>query len=258
MVFLLLCMLLFTGCASPPTAESALDSLAARIQEQYSIEIPLGEDAARAEPWDYQLTPEEDEIVFSDRLQTLEQQLKNYPAGMLKEISRDCGGLRICLVKEITGREENRGLRSAGGLQWRDSDGFCRIAIAHTQEYTLYHELCHMIEDFLAPRSSAWEGWEKLNPPDFQYDYDYAKNRDRDGSLWLQPRNRAFIDTYSMSFPREDRARIMEYAMTEGNKDLFTSPIMQEKLTLLSLGIREVFGLTDSSRVFVWDQYLEK
>ena len=46
-----------------------------------------------------------------------------------------------------------------------------------------------------------------------------------------------------MSFEKEDRARIMEYAMTPGHEDLFQSPYMQAKLRQLCLGIREAFGM---------------
>ena len=59
-----------------------------------------------------------------------------------------------------------------------------------------------------------------------------------------------------MSFPKEDRARIMEYAMTEGNEEYFRSTTMQSKLKLLCEGIREAFKLKKSPETFLWEQYL--
>ena len=76
--------------------------------------------------------------------------------------------------------------------------------------------------------------------------------------MYLQPGKEAFIDSYSMSFPGEDRARIMEYAMTPGNEERFQSPTMQAKLKKLSQGIREAFGLRKSPEEFLWEQYLQE
>ena len=123
-------------------------------------------------------------------------------------------------------------------------------------EYALYHEMCHLIDTMVLNESSAYDRWEELNPKDFQYDYDYITNQSRDGSPYLQDINRSFIDTYSMSFPKEDRARIMEYAMTSGNESYFRSTVMQGKLKLLCEGIREAFGLKKSPETFLWEQYL--
>ena len=60
-----------------------------------------------------------------------------------------------------------------------------------------------------------------------------------------------------MSFPKEDRARIMEYAMLDGYDDYFTSPTMQAKLHQLCLGIRKAFNLEKSPDVYRWEQYLD-
>ena len=61
-----------------------------------------------------------------------------------------------------------------------------------------------------------------------------------------------------MTIPREDRATIMAYAITEGNAEYFRSEIMQNKLTAICRGIRKAFGLEKSPEVFIWEQYLNK
>ena len=113
-----------------------------------------------------------------------------------------------------------------------------------------------MIDSVVLTQSNAYDRWDMLNPSDFVYDYDYVRNIDRDGSKYLQPGSEYFIDTYSMSFPKEDRARIMEYAMTEGNEAAFQSRAMQKKLLTLCEGIRDAFGLKKSPETFLWEQYL--
>ena len=95
-----------------------------------------------------------------------------------------------------------------------------------------------------------------MNPAGFTYDLDYNANQNRSGDEYLQPDKRSFIDTYSMSFPKEDRARIMECAMCDGNENLFRSSTMQAKLRCLSRAIREAYGLKKTTEVFRWEQYL--
>jgi hypothetical protein len=60
-----------------------------------------------------------------------------------------------------------------------------------------------------------------------------------------------------MSFPKEDRARIMEYAVMEGQEEVFSSDTMQKKLKTLCRGIRSAFGLSNVSEALLWEQYLD-
>lgn len=281
-------LLLLTGCtvpalqaepSAPPPTETALETVpettletlpettapelpdlltqAEAMSARYGIDILIGEDAAATEPWDYYFVPETDPFLLKGKLSYLESCLSVYPEGMLKVLSQDYGGLHVCVVREIRGRKSTGSLDSANGLQFFSDENENYIVLAEDMEYTLFHELCHVIEDFLLPRTPAWDDWESLNPADFSYDLDFTENADRDGEAYLEDDTRAFVDTYSMSFPREDRARVMEYAMTPGNEDLFRPPIMQSKLQMLCSGIREVFSIPDSTSL-LWEQYLTK
>ena len=60
-----------------------------------------------------------------------------------------------------------------------------------------------------------------------------------------------------MSFPKEDRARILEYAMMPGNESYFSSEQMQAKLQTICTALREVFDL-DPEQHYAWEQYLAK
>ena len=46
--------------------------------------------------------------------------------------------------------------------------------------------------------------------------------------------------------------------MTAGNASCFESETMQKKLRKLCTGIREAFGLKDTSEVLIWEQYLKE
>ena len=60
-----------------------------------------------------------------------------------------------------------------------------------------------------------------------------------------------------MCYPKEDRARIMEYAMLDDKEDLFRSAPMQAKLRRLCLGIRKAFHLEEEPVTYRWEQYLD-
>ena len=106
--------------------------------------------------------------------------------------------------------------------------------------------------------NSNYHNWEDLNPAGFSYNYDYLANPERDDYQLNAGSGRAFIDLYSMSYPREDRARIMEYAMLDDQEYLFQSAPMQAKLRKLCLGIRKAFDLEKEPVVYRWEQYLTK
>ena len=60
-----------------------------------------------------------------------------------------------------------------------------------------------------------------------------------------------------MSFAKEDRARILEYAVLPDCGHYFRTETMQNKLRLICDGIRQAFGLEDA-QTLIWEQYLDK
>lgn len=232
---------------------------AARLGEKYGIQVLVWNDPLSVMPWDYDFAPEYLAPVLSRELSELDKRLSCYPPEILSGILAHFSGLTICLVRGIQGSPESGSLEKATGIQfYRDSQAYITIAVGRYAERSLYHELYHVMETRLLTDSTAFDRWDALNPAGFSYDLDYAANRNRSGDEYLKPDNRAFIDTYSMSFPKEDRARIMECAMCAGNEQLFRSSVMQAKLRCLSTAIREAYGLEKSTEVFRWEQYLNQ
>lgn len=238
-------------------AMEACREYARDLSQQTGVTILVGEDAAAYQPRDYRIQAEYLATVTQRELELLGQHLSNFPDGFLATLAGNFDGLNLCLVRSASGSAGTGSLDAAAGLQyWDGATVYIALCTVEDTEYSLYHELCHLIDTQVMNNSSAYDTWEKFNPSDFSYDNDYIQNRSRDGSKYLTPGSEAFIDTYSMSFPKEDRARILEYAMTSGHEALFQSSILQSKLKQICIGIREGFGLTDSPERYLWEQYL--
>ena len=120
------------------------------------------------------------------------------------------------------------------------------------------HGVYHYMETRLLSKSSALYEWHKYNPKGFTYDNSYLANLDRTDMTYVEGDKRYFIDLFSMSYAKEDRARIFEYACMPGNEDLFKIPAIQTKLQRICKGIREAYGLNKVETVFLWEQYLKK
>ena len=234
-------------------------AMAAEIGSKYGIEILVWEDALAVQPWDYDFVPEYLVPVIQQELELLDQRLSHYPQEMLSATAAHFSSLKICLVRQLMGTAESGSLETANGIQFFDgTDAYLALAVGEFSEQTLYHELFHVMETHIYTHSIAFDQWDDLNPAGFEYDYDYITNTTRDPETYLQGENRAFVDTYSMSYPKEDRARILEYAMLPGNQEVFQSQPMQKKLTTLCKGIREAYGLVQSPETYLWEQYLKE
>lgn len=235
----------------------ACQARAQALGEAYGLEILLWDDTETLSPWDYSFRTEYQVPVLEEALTQLEARLGQFPQGFLETCAGNFSGLSICLVRSITGTAESGSLACADGIEYLDgSQARIALAVGPTAERALYHELYHVIETQILNESIALDQWNKLNPADFDYTYDYAATETRPVGSWLDDDIRCFVDRYSMSYPKEDRARIFEYAMTGGNEALFTASPLQYKLKQLCLGIRESFGLKKSPQDFPWEQYL--
>lgn len=232
--------------------------LARNLGEKYGIKILLWDDTLVYQPWDYTFEPEYRVEIYQRDLAVLEQALQKFPAGFFREAASgsDSGNLTICLVRslkdgEILGESEN----ACGAQYWLEDSAYIALALGQSMESTFYHEMSHLIDSRVICTSKAYDDWESLNPWEFDYDYDYEENLNREDEGYLEDENRLFIDIYSMSFPKEDRARILEYAMMPGNESYFSSEQMQAKLQTICTALREVFDL-DPEQHYAWEQYL--
>lgn len=232
------------------------------LSEKHGVAILTWTDATEMPPFDYHLIPEHQVSVLRQGLTTLDDALSHFPDGMLAQAAENMGNgvLKIRLVRALWGIPEYDTLDSASGIQFWDDDGCTNIALAMESalEKNLYHELYHVLESRIYANSDALDNWDELNPSGFSYDYNYADYIYREDYALTSGDTRAFVDYYAMSYPKEDRARILEHAMIPEFDYLFESEIMQAKLRTLCRGIREAYGLEDYQGELLWEQYLDK
>lgn len=227
------------------------------LNAAYGIEILFN--ASPKQPSEYTLKPEFQVSLVNAGLDAIETALAALPEGFVKEFSSVSDApLQISLVRSI----QNVAGQAPGdgtGLQyWADGDACIALCVTETVLQDFYHQLFHVLETYLYSESSELDLWEKLNPKGFSYDHNYLNYTQHEDSKYLQGDSRAFVDAFSMTYPREDRARIFEYAMMAGNEDFFRSEVMQEKLHQLCYCIRDAYGLRRSELTYPWEQYLEE
>lgn len=229
---------------------------AQELGETYGLDIFVGETAVERQPPDYQLEMEYQPTVILKQLETLEKVLSQFPEGFFDRQQRK---VTVCIVRSIQGTGRSGSLEKVKGIQfWAKYDPYVALAAGDSLEGAFYHELSHVMEGKILSDSRAYYRWQNLNPDGFWYFGNYTSYSNADVGRYLQEEDRAFIDAYSMCYPKEDRARILEYACQEGNEQYFRSEIMQKKLRTLCEGIRQAFGLEKYEGVLLWEQYLSE
>ncbi len=229
------------------------DDLAAR----FGVEITFAKDPL--EPAEYSFTYEHQPSVIMDALEQLEQAMSIFPEGFLvtaAEVS-DSEKLHIGLVRSLKRKTTGVPEGVAAQQYWVDGNAWMALSVGDTVQELFIHQLAHLLDTFVYSKNVAYDEWSKLNPKDFAYDLSYFQYEGHSDSQYLSGKNRAFVDTYSMTYPKEDRARIFDCALAEGNAELFASKTMQSKLRQLCVGIRNAYGWKKDARSFPWEQYLE-
>ena len=229
-------------------------ALAQEIGQTHGVRILVGQDAVAEEPWDYALELEYQTVVIRRELEKLKQALDQFPDGFFEKLH---GQTNICIVRSITGSAESGSVASARGIQfWSGEKAYVVLAVGDGLEQSFYHEIFHVLDSKILSTTRVYYHWENLNPEGCKYFEDYTSYLTADAEPYLQDETRVFIDAYSMSYPKEDRARIMEYACMAGNEHYFQSEVMQQKLERLCEGIRKAFQLEQYPEAFLWEQYL--
>jgi len=242
----------FTAETPDEAGLAACQAEADAIAEKYGVDIRIGNYALEA-PCDYSMEAEFHVQIFREKLKTVDAALSKFPEGFWEKVGKvsDSGKLHICLVRKVADH--------VTGIQfWHDGDAYAAVQMNGDLEYNLYLELYMILDTYVFNNTSAMDTWDWQNPKKFSYFESYTYDPAQVNQDWLTGENRAFVDDFGMTYPREDRAQFFAAAMTEENEAVFESETMQSKLKFFGKAIREAFKWKKDERSFPWEQYLSE
>lgn len=226
---------------SPDTAGLAvLQQRVNSMNQKYGVQIAIWQNTL-TRTGGYTLVGEHQLQPISQMLDKLEQALSLFPAGILKQTVK-AGDIRIGLVRSIEGEDYAQ--------FWAEGDCNILISLTADTQMAFFRGLAYGVDSFVMGNSRDFDTWKELNPSGFVYG--------QANDAYLEGESRAFVDADSMENVYEDRSRMIACAMMEGNKNVFSSQIMQKKLLRICMGIREAYGLEKSKDTYFWEQYLNQ
>lgn len=234
---------------------ASCQSRAEELEQLYGIDILLWQDVTAVMPEGYTFGIEYRTHIYEQGLDTLESTLAQFPEGFLKNVARwtQDGTLHIVLAADVTAPDNT--CPAVSGTQYLlGTNAYIALELGEDLQQSFYHTLAHVIDTCVLNYSNKYDQWNKLNPSKFSYDTSYDQP-DHSGSKYLEGSSRYFISAFSMSYPVEDRATILEYAMMPDNEACFESKYMQAKLKRICSALKDALDLKDDS--YLWAQYLD-
>ena len=233
-------------------------AIAQQLGDAYGITVSLEAPAALLESYHFQ---EEYQVpAIREALGVLEEVLAQFPENFYKRIFRvtENKSFHISLVRGVMAANGET-VPDGNGLQaWVKGDSYIVLPVGEDTLSQCYHQLWHLAETYVMNRNSFLDTWETMNPEGFSYLERYPVDPEKVVESYMSGPQMAFINAYSMTYPREDRATFFEYAIQPGNKALFESETMQLKLNTLCWSIRRAFKWEESKEIFAWEQYLNQ
>lgn len=233
--------------AQNPDAQGLAQSrqLADDYQTQYGVKLLLWQDAV-VHTDGHTLVAEHKTQVINKMLAEIQPVLAHFPQNfLLKTVEK--GWLQIALVQSIDGDKD--------WVQfWEDGDCWILISAKADAAKALMQGMAYGIDSHVIGNSRKYDTWNQLNPKNFTYS---ATNTAENLAIYFEPASRAFADELAITYPHEDRCRVFYNAMLPDNGEMFTSPIMQEKLLRVCTGIREAYNLEKKADTYIWEQYLQ-
>lgn len=218
------------------------------LEDKYKINLLINKAAVKV-TGGYKLEYEYQVAALTKMMDNLESILVRFPKTFLKN-SLESGKIYISLVRSIDGNRDF--------VQFYDKgNAYIILAASDNFEDSFLHAVAYIVDSHVLGNSRDYDTWKNLNPKGFKYDYHYYAYKSHADSEYVTGKTRAFVDTYSMTFPHEDRARMFVYAMMDGNKNIFSTTRMQNKLKRLCQGIREAYGYEKNGKTYTWEQYLK-
>lgn len=208
------------------------------LENQFGLQLLLNEDVLPAVPTGIRVEPEYVSVAILDTLSGIEAALGKFPKELLQAAFSGCGRVYLSPVRSLEAEGEARlGLQFFSGR-----DCYLLIAASADTHWGVIQALMPLLERQLLMKTDTLDNWESFNPPGFVYGGEASEEL-------------AFADASCLESPCADRAGLLYAAMEPGNRELFLSARLQNKLRTLCQGLRQAFPEIQNTKR-PWEQYL--
>ena len=205
-----------------------------------------------------------DPVFIRSALDVLEEGLSQYPEDFFQQLPYgSIESIRIELVGGLTVKNDVNTHPTSIGAFAQDRGSYYGIVLDGflIQPQTLFHEFSHIIDarlkwDSLIREHALYseESWLALQPEGFHYAMTYTEIPEE---LLHFLESRYFITEYALTYPTEDRAKLMESAMSNFTWDFEPGSGTRRKLQYYADCIRDCFDTEGWPETTLWEQVLE-
>ena len=253
------------GQDQPPqdTPEQQIAERVAELSQRFGVDIriPQQSDLAYSHYDAYALT---DRTFIRSALDTLEENLGLYPEGFFRQLAY--GTIEIVRIELVAGLAVKEGALldtgSVDGFAQNKGDHYLIVLNGYFADpEILFHEISHLIDARLnwdaGNRTDALfseEAWLALQPEGFAYAMSYVEIPE---ALRSYLETDYFLTDYALTFPTEDRAKLMQSAMVNNAGDFAPDSGRRAKLQYYADCIRDCFDTTGWPETTAWEQVLK-
>lgn len=201
-------------------SKSKIDSyeLVTKIKNEFNVNMYIYEKGVRFFNDFYALPSYDDELTY-DSLSKTYKMLSNFNKEFYdKFYINDNNGIEIYLTDKVAPSDLNIQIKNPSAYSLVMNNTYIIALNINTNSYekTLCHELMHTIENNMHDlynnkilKNEPFNKWNEYNPKDFKYNNSYIEESN-DRYTISSEKDVYFIDSYSHTYPSEDRARIFE------------------------------------------------
>ena len=248
---------------SQTVLEQQLYERAAQLSARFGVDIRIAEQCA-LDYSSYDAYAIMDPVFIRAALDILEECLSMYPEGFFRQLT--FGTIETVRFELAGGLTAKDGIDthppSVGGFA-QNLGGYYLVALDGYMllKKTVFHEVSHVIDarlkwDSMIREDALFseETWLTLQPEGFHYAMTYTGAPEE---LLHFMESRYFITDYALTYPTEDRATLMEAAMSNFAWDFEPGAGTRRKLQYYADCIRDCFDTEGWPETTLWEQVLE-
>ena len=240
-------------------SKSKIDSyeLVTKIKDEFNVNMYIYDKGVRFFNDFYALPSYDDELTYDSLSKTYEI-LSNFNKEFYDEFYiNDNNGIEIYLTDKVAPSDLNTQIENPSAYSLVIDNTYIIALNINTGSYekTLCHELMHTIENNMYDlynnkklKNEPFNKWNEYNPKDFKYNNSYVEESN-DKYTISSNKDVYFIDSYSHTYPSEDRARIFEQ-FCKDESIIEKYPKIKKKAEYLIKEIMNAYPSIKESKIF--------